>query len=104
MTTAMSTEWSFPESETTLGTPKAGVDYELEEQADALLAQARRDLPKDDEDPYEVLSPGQLERRRSREIYNANGVPEPHLFSGIYRRADNPLIRDRVRKSKSDEE
>jgi len=79
-----------------LGNAKAGVDYTLEERADALLAQSRREHPRSqDEDPYEVLSPGQMDRRRSREIYNKNGFPEPHLFAGLYRRAHNPKMFDR---------
>lgn len=69
---------------------KTGVDYSLEEEADELLAQCRREgHPEDD---YLVLSPGQMDRRRSREIYNRNGFPESHLFSGLYRRVHNPLI------------
>lgn len=79
-----------------LGKPKNGIDYNLEDYADELLAQNRRENPRSqDQDPYEVLSPGQLDRRRSREIYNRNGFPEAHLFSGIYRRAHNPLLNKR---------
>lgn len=86
-----------------LGNPKSGIDYELEELADNLLAQSRRDDPKGDEG-YEFLSAGQLDRRRSREIYNQNGIPEPHLFSGLYRRADNPALRERSRRGKAEED
>lgn len=66
------------------------MDYSLEEKADELLAQRRREGHPDDD--YLVLSPGQMDRRRSREIYNRNGFPEAHLFNGLYRRVHNPLI------------
>ena len=82
---------------------KSGIDYELEELADQLLAQAKRDRIFPEEDPYDVLSPGQLDRRKSREIFNGRGVPEAHLFSGLYRRAYNPKIQDRPPKAMHEE-
>lgn len=94
----------IPESQR-LGRCKNGVDWNLEEYADEMLAQARREVPRSqDDDPYEVLSVGQLDRRRSREIYNRNGFPEPHLYSGLYRRAYNPVMADRKRGSWADAE
>lgn len=79
---------------------RSGIDYTLEDMADALLAQARRERPKaeEDADPYPVLSPGQMARRQAREVYNRNGTPEAHFYSGIYRRAYNPKIHDRPPK------
>lgn len=96
----MNDEFELPDH-LELGRCKNGVDYDLEEYADELLAEYRRKRPRrEDDDPYEVLSPGQIDRRHSREIYNKNGVPEVELYSGIYRRADNPLMRDRPRSVK----
>lgn len=85
------------------GKIRQGVDYALEDQADALLAESRRKTPQDKEDPYQVLTAGQIERRQSREIYNKNGFPEPHLFAGLFRRVDNPKARSRPSKLISDE-
>lgn len=94
----------LPESQS-LGELKNGVDYDLEEYADELLAKARRLKPRSqDDDPYEVLSPGQIDRRRSREVYNKNGFPEPHLYAGIYRRAHNPNIVNRKKKRNNTED
>lgn len=92
------TEDDRQEPDAVLGRLKSGIDYGLEEMADEMLAQAKRDKVAVDDD-YEVLSPGQLDRRRGREIYNQNGTPEVHLFSGLYRRAYNPRMRDRPQKN-----
>lgn len=86
-----------------VGKLRQGVDYALEEQADALLSKSRKESPQSKDDPYQVLTAGQIERRQSREIYNKNGFPEPHLFAGLFRRRDNPKARSRPSKMISDE-
>lgn len=68
-----------------------GTDLILEEEADRILAKGREGITKLSE-KKDYLSPGQLERRRWREVYNKNGFPEPHLFSGQFNRAYNPLL------------
>ena len=69
---------------------ECGVDPYLEEQADRILAEDRKRRKAGAEDDY--LSPGQLESRQYREVYNKNGVPESHLYNGIFRRAYNPMM------------
>ncbi len=68
---------------------KCGVDWELEAQADVLLRASREGLTKVS-DKQDFLTTDQLERRRCREVLVAQGFPESHLYSGIYRRAWNP--------------
>lgn len=99
-------EWDENEIELDhkLGTIRSGTDYDLEDIADGILAQYRREQGKDDDDPYEVLSPGQMLRRQSREVLNKNGVPEVHLYSGLFRRAYNPKMYDRPPREKPSNE
>lgn len=79
-----------------------GVDPYLEEQADRILAEDRaRRGAASKEDGY--LTDGQMDSRRQREVYNKNGVPESSLYSGLFRRAYNPLIGKRGAKPSSDE-
>lgn len=68
---------------------QCGVNWDLEMQADELLRKSRVGLTKVSE-KQDFLTTDQLERRRCREVYNVNGVPDPALFSGLYRRAWNP--------------
>lgn len=79
----------------------AGVDPYLEEQADKILAEDRKKNPENSDNDY--LTDGQMESRRQREIYNKNGFPESHLYSGLFRRAYNPLIGKRGRSPSQDE-
>lgn len=71
---------------------KSGTDLTLEEMADVLLADSRRGIVKHSE-LRDWLSPSQLDLRWRREVYPKSGVPESHLFSGIYGRAYNPKSR-----------
>lgn len=73
-----------------------GTNLDLEEQADRLLADGRAGVTKLSE-KKDYLSPGQLDRRRWREVYNRNGFPEPHLYSGLFNRAYNPVLAERKR-------
>lgn len=72
-----------------MGIIKYGVDHELEEQADKLLAESRRGITKHSQ-MKDFLSPSQLERREAREIGNRNGFPESYLFHGMAKRAYVP--------------
>ena len=71
------------------GYVRTGVNYRLEAEADRILARGRQGV-KRIRDKNTYLSPGQLARRRSKEVYNRNGVAEARLFSGMYKRAYNP--------------
>jgi hypothetical protein len=83
-------------------TVRCGVDWDLEEQADRILADSRRGVTKLSE-KKDILTNEQLNLRRSREVYNHVGTPEPHIVSGLYRRAYNPRAHDRPTKLRSSE-
>jgi len=68
---------------------KMGVDWELEAVADQLLIESRKGVTRVSE-KRDFLTEDQLARRRLREVYNHHGIPDPHRFSGLYRRAYNP--------------
>lgn len=72
-----------------------GTDWELEDEADRILADYRRAHPIISEEEYLVLSKGQMDRRAQKEILNKQSYPEAHLYSGLYRRAYNPNMRKR---------
>jgi hypothetical protein len=71
---------------------KSGDDWELEELAAHLLAKSRKGVTSHS-DLRDFLTQSQLDLRRSREVMPTQGFPEAHLFSGLYRRAYNPLTR-----------
>ena len=73
-----------------MGTLKSGIDWELEEQADRLLADQRRSTTTKHTEMRDYLSVGQLERRMAREIYTSTGFPEESLYRGITKRAYYP--------------
>ena len=65
-----------------------GVHKELEAAADEMLRLAGADLPRSQK--MDILTPWKERDRLSREIYTADGVPDPAVRSGIYNRAWNP--------------
>lgn len=71
---------------------RSGVDWQKEGLADWMLAESRKGITKHSELRH-VLSLSQLELRRSREVYPAQGFPEKNIYSGLYRRAYNPQTR-----------
>lgn len=79
-----------------------GVAWDLEEEADRLLADYRREHPIISEEEYLVLSKGQMDRRSNKEILNKQSFPEAYLYSGLYRRAYNPQIGKRPRSGTTD--
>lgn len=79
-----------------------GVDWELEEEADRILADYRRENPIISQEEYLVLSKGQMDRRSQKEILNKQSYPEAHLYSGLYRRAYNPHFGKRPRSGTTD--
>lgn len=72
-----------------LGSPMCGVDYTLEEKANAILREGRRGITALSQ-KKDYLTEEQLALRQGREVYNCNGVPDAHIMSGLYRRAYNP--------------
>lgn len=79
-----------------------GVAWDLEEEADRILADYRREHPILSEEEYLVLSKGQMDRRAQKEILNKQSYPEAHLYSGLYKRAYNPFIGKRPRSGTTD--
>lgn len=76
---------------------RSGVNYTLEEQADAILAEGRRGITKHSE-MKDYLSPSQLERRLAREVYNGYGVADSRLVSGMFKRVYAPPRRQGPRE------
>jgi len=72
-----------------LGTPLCGVNFTLEEQANAILREGRRGITALSQ-KKDYFTEEQLALRRDREVYNVNGVPDCHIMSGLYKRAYNP--------------
>lgn len=66
-----------------------GTDWELEEEADRLLNESRRGVTKHSE-KKDFFSPGQMQWRKSREVYVTSGIPDESLFLGLARRAYAP--------------
>lgn len=79
-----------------------GVNLELEEEADRILARGRVGVTKLSE-KKDYLSQGQLDRRRWREVYCKNGIPDVHLYSGLFKRAYNPNTNERRRGNNTSE-
>jgi hypothetical protein len=79
-----------------------GVNWKLEDQADALLAEGRRGVTSMAA-KTDYLSREQLALRQSKEVFNTNGVPDSSLVAGLYRRAYNPLSGQRPKHRKSDD-
>lgn len=77
---------------------RTGDKNAVEEDANKLIADDRRANPGAETD---ILSGEQYMLRRSREVYNLNGVPDASLVSGLYRRAYNPLYGQRSSGKKS---
>lgn len=65
-----------------------GVHKELEALADEMLREAVADLPRSQK--MDILTPWKERDRLSREIYTADGIPDPSVRSGMYNRAWNP--------------
>lgn len=80
----------------------SGINWELEDIADSMLARGRRGGVTST-DNHDYLSPCQLTARETREVYNKNGFPEPHLFSGLAKRVYNPLMGTRSSGKRSEE-
>jgi len=65
-----------------------GVHAELEAAADEILRQAVATVPRSQK--MDVLTPWKERDRLSKEVYTAEGVPDPAVRSGMYNRVWNP--------------
>ena len=79
---------------------RIGIDFELEEAANALLREGRRGITALSA-KRDYLTDEQLALRQSREVLNITGVADESLYSGLYRRAFNPLAGKRPRRPSS---
>jgi hypothetical protein len=77
---------------------RSGDKNAIEEDTNKLIADDRRANPHTETD---ILSGEQYMLRRSREVFNINGVPDASLVSGLYRRAYNPQYGQRPSGKKS---
>lgn len=73
---------------------KSGEDFSVEEEANRLLAHSREGVTALSE-KRDWLSGDQLQLRRSREVFNRNGVADEELISGLFRRVYNPMAHSR---------
>lgn len=78
-----------------------GVNASLEEQANAILREGRRGITALSE-KKDYLTEEQLLLRQAREVLNCNGVPDPSICQGLYRRAYSPTAGRRPRRSHDD--
>ena len=79
------------------GRVMSGINFDLEAQADEILREGRAGVTKLSEKKF-YLTEDQLQLRQSREVLNSNGFPDPHIVSGLYRRAYNPTAGRRPTK------
>lgn len=79
-----------------------GVNSELEEQANAILREGRRGITALSE-KKDYLTEEQLNLRQAREVLNSNGVPDPSIRQGLYRRVYSPLAGARPGRRPSDD-
>lgn len=82
---------------------KMGTDYKLEEDADRWLAESRRGVTSMSA-KTDYLSKEQLALRQSKEVLNHHGVSDAALFSGMYRRAFNPLYGQRPKSRRNSDD
>lgn len=82
----------------TLGRITFGIDIELEDHATGLLLKDRKDRGFKGKaaallaEEYCWLTDWQMEERQFKEVYAANGTPDPNILEGRIFRAYNPLF------------
>lgn len=81
---------------------KSGEDRSLEEEAARYLAKSREGVTALS-DKRDYLTHDQWVLRSQREIPNGRGVADESLYTGLFRRAYNPLAGQRPRSPKTDE-
>mgnify|MGYP003432358083 CR=1 FL=1 len=73
---------------------RSGEDFSVEEEANRWLARSREVITRLCV-KRDGLSYAQLQLRRSREVFNRNGIADEELMSGLFRRAYNPMSNSR---------
>lgn len=68
---------------------RSGVHLPLERAADELIMDSLKGVTSQ-EAKKDILTPWKEQDRRSREVYNMNGIAEPHIRRGMYHRVANP--------------
>ncbi len=76
---------------------KYGVDWELEEEADEMLAEYRRGIGSAHSLRRDFYSKSQLKLREAKEINPRSGSPEKGIIQGQYTRRYNPNARSHRR-------
>lgn len=79
-----------------------GTNSELEERANAILREGRKGVTALSE-KKDYLTEEQLSLRQAREVLNSNGVPDPSIRQGLYRRVYSPLAGTRPGRRPSDD-
>jgi hypothetical protein len=79
-----------------LGSPRSGMNYKVEEEANRILAVGREGITSL-EGKRDYLTDDQLALRASKEILNSQGVPDASICSGLFRRAHNEFAGKRPR-------
>lgn len=77
-----------------------GIHPVVEAEANEWLRRSREGVTKLSE-KKDFLTEEQLALRGDREIPNGHGYPEEHLFSGMYKRAYNPLAGKRPSRARA---
>lgn len=72
-----------------MGALRYGVDRKLEDEADRLIKESLAGVTSQ-EAKRDILTPWKQQDRWSREVYVADGVPDPSVRRGNYHRAWNP--------------
>jgi hypothetical protein len=69
--------------------PRSGIHPELEDEANRIIRESLRGVTARSA-KSDILTPWKEQDRRSREVYNANGIAEPTSRMGMFHRAWNP--------------
>lgn len=85
------------------GNVPMGINFSLEEQANAILREGRRGVTALSE-KKDYFTEEQMALRLKHEVYNVNGVPDVHIRSGLYKRAYNSLTTSRPTGLRASEE
>lgn len=73
--------------------PRSGIHPELEDEANRIIRESLKGVTARSA-KSDILTPWKEQDRRSREVYNANGVADPSTRMGMFHRAWNPARPD----------
>ncbi len=86
-----------------LGEAKCGINSALEREANEWLRRSREGVTALSE-KKDFFTEDQMALRHDHEVYNHNGFPDPHICSGLFKRAYNPSIGTRPKRKIVNEE